>query len=110
MIRADDKIVCEEYLTFIRSKPCCVCPSTVAEAHHLIHRGWRDAKRNDFSAIPMCRDCHQEYHRLGATEFRISKQTEINLWQVAALLMVEFFLTHDRPEVTVGKRLQGEIE
>lgn len=107
MIRADDKIVCQEYIDWIHTMPCCACPRQEAEAHHLIHRGWRDAKRNDFSAVPLCRRCHEEYHKVGLLTF--NARIDGDLWQIAALLLVEFFLTQERPEVTVGKRLQGVI-
>jgi hypothetical protein len=104
---ADDRIVCPVYLDFVRTKPCCVCPSTEVEAHHLIHRGWRDAKRNDFTAVPLCRDDHDAYHTIGLIAFNGTRHCD--LWEIAALLLAEFFLTHDKPEVTVGKRLQNEF-
>ena len=48
----------EEYLSYIRGLPCCVCGKS-AEPHHL-GTGGMGMKGSDFSAIPMCRKHHDE--------------------------------------------------
>ena len=108
MIRADDKIVAPSYIDFIHTKPCCACPKSEAiHAHHVRARGRGSAFQNDFTAVPLCFTCHRFFHDHGQEEFEAAKW--INLYQVALLLVVEFFLTHERPKIMVGKRLQGII-
>jgi hypothetical protein len=52
----------EGYLDVVRGRPCLSCGAMGAEAHHLVARRWREAFRNDFTAVPLCRRCHTLAH------------------------------------------------
>lgn len=50
----------KKYLSFIRSKPCCICGNK-AEAHHVrrLYFGSGTAiKSHDYCTIPLYRACH----------------------------------------------------
>ena len=53
-----------DYLTFIRTKSCCICGDMGSDAHHFPRCGEAGMaqKASDMMAIPMCRTCHTEYH------------------------------------------------
>ena len=62
------------YLAWVRSLPCAVCGSEPSEAAHTGSDGGMSmGKASDYSAIPLCSDCHtqsaESYHRLGRGEF-----------------------------------------
>lgn len=44
-------------------------------------RDRRKALRSHYSAVPCCRPCHQEYHRLGADAY--AKKHNINPYELA---------------------------
>lgn len=55
------KIENEKYLAFVRRLPCCSCGNDgPCDPHHLSTRS------NDLSCVPLCRTCHQIYHRCGS--------------------------------------------
>ena len=60
------------YLAWIRTLPCVICGAH-AEAAHTGNDGGMSMKPSDYSAIPLCSDCHtqsaESYHRLGRAEF-----------------------------------------
>jgi len=88
-MRRDAKIICGEYLDFIRSQPCIGCGRSPAEPHHLQARGQRESKRNDFTAVPVTRDCHEIFERLGITGAQAA--FHVDPWREALMLTVEFF-------------------
>lgn len=59
----------ENYLKWIRKKPCLVCRRPgPSDAHHC----WNSGKKNhgnDFLAVPLDRCCHSEYHQRGHNNF-----------------------------------------
>ncbi len=85
-----EKIICEAYLDFIRGRKCVVCGNGLVDPDHLIARGWRESKRNDFTCVPLCRMHHTERGQTGIMTFE--QNHGINLWRDAANLLVEFFL------------------
>lgn len=52
----------EEYLAMVRQFPCCRCGAGPAEPHHWGPRG-KAQKTDDFRTIPLCRACHDAFHR-----------------------------------------------
>src|SRR6185369_1059062 len=85
------KIVCEEYLKWVRSQPCCVCGRTPVDPDHLKARGRGEAKRNDFTAIPLCREHHSERDQ-GLEKFQA--KYHINLWEEVAYCLMQFWIYH----------------
>lgn len=82
------RIVDEAYLDFVRSLPCCVHRGSCGEerdAHHLVTRG---AGGSDYTAVPLCRLMHSEYHQVGALAFEAAHG--VNLWQVCAYTLAEY--------------------
>ena len=63
------------FLDFLREQTnCCVCLEFgPVEPHHLISVGMgRDRKKpmmEHFSAVPVCRLCHTQYHAKGLKDF-----------------------------------------
>lgn len=89
------KIVCERYLDFIRDKPCCVCGRPgPSDPDHLKARGGGSGKRNDFTAVPLCRPHHSIRQARGTASFDAEHNT--NLYQEAMWMMIEF-LVHQTP-------------
>lgn len=64
----------DDYRTFIRRQPCCVCGRTPSEAAHTGLDGGMGQKSSDYSCVPLCRGCHTSggsaYHRVGRKEFQ----------------------------------------
>ncbi len=88
------KIECLSYKKFISSKPCCVCGRKPVDFDHLKARGFGSGKLNDLTGIPLCRQHHSERGQIGNEKFEAKHH--INLWQVAAMLLVEFFADLER--------------
>lgn len=52
----------ENYLDWIRKRPCCVCSKNApSEASHHGRRGMGQ-KASDFSCVPLCTDHHRDWH------------------------------------------------
>lgn len=95
MIRLD-----EHYLTFIRSRPCSFCGKAPVDAAHLRNRKWRETTRDDYTAIPLCREHHSLQHSVGlSVALTRCNLTPTNLAVVVTDLLVEFFT---RSSVEVG--------
>lgn len=90
----DLKIICPAYLKFIRSKPCCVCMRGPVDADHVQARGTGSSKRNDFTAIPLCRPHHSQRGQIG--NIRFEDKQMINLWREVSMLLIEFFADEER--------------
>lgn len=95
----------EDYLAFVRSKPCIRCNAApMSDAHHMVSRGWREAFRNDFTAVPCCRSCHSLYESVGWNVTRwldSRKLPSVYLAECVANLMAEFFLAPKKAEVGI---------
>jgi len=87
----DLKILCPAYLKLIRSKPCCVCMVCPVDADHIQARGTGSAKRNDLTAIPLCREHHSERGQIGNNRFEAKYR--INLWREVSMLLIEAMMT-----------------
>lgn len=64
------RIRSRRYLEWIRRQPCCVT-GRPAEAHHVKTRG---AGGSDYTAIPLCREEHEEIHRVGRVTYAERKR------------------------------------
>lgn len=63
------RYICEEYLKWIRSKPCVLshlCRSMPSEAHHTVTV---KSGGSDLTVIPLCRQHHNFYHAKGPGTF-----------------------------------------
>lgn len=48
------------YMAKVKQLPCCVCSAPApSDAHHVIHDRYSTRKADDFSVIPLCKNCHQ---------------------------------------------------
>lgn len=80
----------EKYLAFIRTLPCCVTGTIQGiEAHH-VFSGAMGMKETDFCAIPLSREMHAEFHRVGRLTFQ--KEHQISYWEIMAKCM-HLFIT-----------------
>ena len=84
------KIISDEYLAFVRAKPCLVCGKRPVDADHIIARGSYDHKRIDYYALPFCRVHHAERHAVGNEKFE--SRYRIELWKEIAQLIVEHLI------------------
>jgi hypothetical protein len=84
-----EKVIDEEYKSYIRNLPCAVCMSTPTDPDHLKARGWREASRNDYTCLPLCRKHHSERGQYGDTKFQ--ELYKINLWKEAWQCVVDYF-------------------
>lgn len=87
------KIISDEYLDFVRAKPCLVSGKRPVDADHLSARGFGSGKRNDFTAVPLQRKYHSERHQIGDEKFQV--KYNLNLWRCCAELLCEFFLERE---------------
>ena len=84
------------YLEYLREqKHCSLChKQKPIEPHHIDQIGMgRDRKkplREHYTAIPVCRQCHTEYHDLGKN--RYCSKHQVNPYEIA-LYWVSRFLT-----------------
>ena len=84
----------KKYLDYIRQQPhCCLCYNKgKVEPHHINMIGMRrDRKKNlreHYSAVPVCRPCHQEYHQLGEKAY--SKKHNINPYELAWFYLANY--------------------
>lgn len=68
--KADPRFRSDEYLSFVRSLPCCVCQKPANAAHHLKgiwHASGASLKAPDSLAMPVCdgplsNGCHARIH------------------------------------------------
>lgn len=60
-----------KYLAFIRTFPCVGC-ATLKRQRDAMHTGPHGIgqKASDLDALPGCRPCHQELHKIGPTKFQ----------------------------------------
>ena len=77
-----------EYLAYIRARKCCVCfgPSDV---HHLRTVG---AGGSDYTAVPLCRVHHTEWHQMGDKKFL--ETHGVNLWKEALANLLDWLRHH----------------
>lgn len=58
-----------KYAAFVRKQPCCVSGATKGiEAHHPKYRS-SGAQSSDFYLIPLAKEFHDEWHKLGTKKF-----------------------------------------
>lgn len=86
-------IVDEKYLAFVRTKPCARCGAPApSDPHHIVSRMWREVKRNDYLALPLCRPCHTLVDHVTAEVWLAPwKRPEVGLAEDVSKLLVEFF-------------------
>ena len=61
-----------DYMSYVRTHPCCLCGEPRADAHHHSrpHAAGMGQKDSDLTCIPLCREHHQDLHhaRLDAAD------------------------------------------
>jgi hypothetical protein len=73
------------YLVFVRKQRCAVCRRDHPDAHHLKTRA---SGGSDYTAVPLCRVHHSEWHQIGGRRFE--DRHGVNLWRISHGLVVEF--------------------
>tara|TARA_R100001530_G_scaffold100928_1_gene70177 strand:- start:167 stop:469 length:303 start_codon:yes stop_codon:yes gene_type:complete len=85
-----------EYLQYLREQEhCSLCyKETPTEPHHIdqVGMGRNRAKplRVHYTAIPVCRICHAEYHQLGKKMYSIKHQ--VNPYEIALYWLSKFLI------------------
>lgn len=87
MISKPSRETNEKYLVFIREQRCLISNQCIGEvdAHHTKSRG---SGGSDYSAVPLCRKHHTQYHTKGGVWF--SKNYEIQMYQEIARLLQQW--------------------
>ncbi len=79
----------EEYKAWIRRLPCCCgCGRWPSEAAHT-GSSRMSQKASDFTCVPLCWECHWEYHRIGKRAFE--RAFGIRFARICADLNARFF-------------------
>lgn len=81
------------YVTHIKDISCLICGRN-SDPHHVIARGWREVKRNDYTCIPLCRIHHSEIETVGPSKFE--EQYNINIWEEVSRLAVKYLVEKPR--------------
>ena len=85
-----------EYLNYLRKQNhCSLCykPKPI-EPHHIdqigMGRNRKSNLREHFTAIPVCRECHSEYHNLGKKMYSIKHQ--VNPYEIALYYLSKYLM------------------
>jgi len=78
------------YLDYVRGLPCCSCghPSP-SDPHHFGPRGLGQ-KTDDTRTVPLCRACHDTFHRGGSLPGQDKLSTRLYILQKQVDLLVQF--------------------
>lgn len=85
----------EKYRAFIRQHPCCGCYCPADDAHHYGKRyagGGMGVKPHDTFEVPLCRGCHDHYHRDGALPGMARDDTERHFLINSLQLLTEYLM------------------
>lgn len=81
-----------DYLEYIRNKPCCSCSNPPKnDPHHWSRtgkKGGMGAKTDDYRTVPLCRECHDHWHNTGA----LPRQTMVGTKQHFANCQVDYLI------------------
>ena len=84
----------KKYIEFIKTKKCSSCFYYPVDPDHLTCVGMgnnrKKARLEDFTCIPLCRNCHIERHKIGTDSFE--KKHNVNLWYDAFNYLMEYLL------------------
>lgn len=77
----ESRIIDEAYLQYVRDSLCaCGCGKMGGnDPHHLVCVGQYQARRNDYTAVPLCRVSHTTVGVIGVSAFL--KKYGVNLWE-----------------------------
>lgn len=78
------RVADEEYLGWVRGKPCVICERR-GEPHHVKSKG---AGGSDRQVVPLCRVCHTEIHKIGRKTFE--GRHNVNLLSNARTLYTQY--------------------
>jgi len=77
-VRRDVILIDWEYLAWIRAQGCLI-DGKRSDVDHVKARGWEESKRNDYLALPLCREHHVERGQIGNQKFE--EKYQINLYE-----------------------------
>jgi hypothetical protein len=72
----------DEYKKFIEAQKCHCCPKSAPSVAHHIYAEGIGTKCSDYQTMPLCHDCHMEFHNGGRPEF--AKNHGLDYWKVIA--------------------------
>lgn len=81
------------YLDHVRALPCCSCGAPgPSDPHHWSHSRRRGVgtKLDDYLTAPLCRRCHDEYHRRGALSGRTKAESVLCLLDAQVGCLVDW--------------------
>lgn len=83
------RIINKELIKEISQRPCFICRKIPVDVHHVKSRksGGHDLRDN---LLPLCREHHQEVHKIGLTKFsekyKVSSWLMANNWEFSPIL------------------------
>ncbi len=83
-----------KYLAWVRKMPSLISGRTPCDACHTGSDGGMSQKASDFSCVPMTREEHQEYHRIGKAAFE--RKYGVNFAVEVARLNAEWTILRKR--------------
>jgi len=104
-MRRDLKVIVPAYEVFIKRQYCLIrqpasCVGLVGW-HHVVARGQRQSKRNDFLTIPLCIKHHSEIEQIGIEKFNVKHN--LDTWKELAWFLVSFIVEKELVPMTFGK-------
>lgn len=76
-----------KHLEWLRRQPCCECAHAPPSEPHHRPGGGKGRKTHDREAIPLCSQCHREFHDLNG-RFRGMLRDDLREWHAGRLAFV----------------------
>lgn len=84
----------DEYLAWVRAKPCCCCVAPAPSDPHHFGRHGHAIKTDDLRVVPLCRRCHDDFHRHRCipriSAFSSVDRMRVHLLEVQVSLLIEW--------------------
>lgn len=91
-----DIIVDEDYLAHLREQVCGLCGALApSDPHHVKPRAWREAKRQDYLCLPVCRRCHNLIGNVGLAEALRRLNVEVEDLVATLVMHLVRYLRHN---------------
>lgn len=86
------------HIAWIKRLPCAECAAPApSEAHHRVGAGM-GLRSHDVTAIPLCRQCHHDFHSLSGS-FKGKTRQELRDWHSERLFQTKAKVTQAVDEI-----------
>lgn len=78
----------ETHLNFVRAQPCCACSAPgPSDPHHFAGAKGTALKASDAMTVPLCRTCHDYWHRHGCWPPMNRAESMALMWRTCAMIL-----------------------